>query len=379
MKALATGAVRLPQEFEIVADDVRLAEVAPAWAALWVRADGLIFQHPAWIEAWRRTDPKRDRRRLRIGLLWKGGALQAVLPLAVLWRGGIRVLEWAAREHSDYCDILLAPDCDRQALGALWRKIMSESGYDMAYLNRLLPDAAVTPLLGDSSTVKLGPSGRCELNYRVAGDWTSGGAWFEAQTKKTRQNHRRGRKAMEAGGKISFRRLAADEPLGPLLERVATLKRKWLARHGRESDLFDEGSPALAALVAVLAEQGLLHVFVLECAGEAIAVSINFVQHGRMMAFITTYDPDFERGSPGTVLMMDYIGWSLDRGLAEIDFLCGGEDFKRRFATRSLRLESAAGARTIAGRLALLGDAGFRAAKAWSAGSGRPAEPAKPA
>ncbi|TPN70645.1 GNAT family N-acetyltransferase, partial [Mesorhizobium sp. B1-1-5] len=153
-----------------------------------------------------------------------------------------------------------------------------------------------------------------------------------------------------------FRLLAPDEPMQPVLDRLAEFKRKWLAARGHESNLFDEGSPALAALVAVLAREGLLHVFVLECAGMVVAVSINFVQRNTMMAFVTTYDPDVERASPGMVLMMDYIQWSIDRGLTMVDFLCGGEDFKRRFATQSVTLDSVLGTRTLRGTLAALAD-----------------------
>ncbi len=120
--------------------------------------------------------------------------------------------------------------------------------------------------------------------------------------------------------------------------------------------LFDDGAVALAALVEALAQAGILHVFVLESQGTVIAVSINFVQRGTMMAFVTTYDPDFERASPGMVLMMDYIQWSIDHGLHTTDFLCGAEAFKRRFATQSVTLTSVAGARTAQGLLAAFAD-----------------------
>ena len=105
-----------------------------------------------------------------------------------------------------------------------------------------------------------------------------------------------------------------------------------------------------------LRELGVLRLFVLECDEAIVAVSINLIQRNRMMAFVTTYDPDFERASPGMLLMCDYIRWSIDHGLEEVDFLCGGEDFKRRFATRSLILSSRAGARTPLGHLALAAD-----------------------
>lgn len=343
---------------EVVTSPQRLAAIAPAWEDLWHRADGLVFQHLSWIQAWWETDPKQDRRSLRIGLLWQGGRLEAVLPFAIIERKPIRILEWAAKDHSDYGNCLASPSVTEAMLAALWQKIVSAGGFDMVYLNRLLPGADAQALLGAQarSVLALSPNHRSEISYRVAGSWTSGSQWFESQSKKTRQNYRRGRKVMEEAGALQFRLLGNDEPLAPLLERVAALKRKWLERNGRASDLFDEGAPALAALVGTMAALGILHIFVLESAGKSIAVSINFVQRGTMMAFVTTYDPDFERASPGTVLMMDYIQWSIDRGLVMVDFLCGGEDFKRRFATQSQILESVTGSRTILGRLAVAAD-----------------------
>lgn len=378
-KRLAAAAGR---ELDIVTSYQELAALAPAWDALWQRADGLVFQSHAWIDAWWRTATRRDDRDLLIGLVWNGPQLEAVLPFATIRRRGVTVLEWAAKEHSDYGDALLAPDRNRDAVTALWWEIAATGRFDMLYLNRLLPDAAIRGVVAPDLTAgTLRPNHRSEISYRVAGPWQRGTDWFEAQSKKTRQNYRRGRKFMEEAGELRFRLMAPDEPLEPVLSRVAALKRKWLERHGRASDLFDEGAPALAALVDVMARLGILHVFVLELAGTVVAVSINVVQRQRMMAFITTYDPEFERASPGMVLMMDYIQWSIDQGLEMVDFMCGGEDFKRRFATESATLDSVTAARTLVGRLAMLADSAGHALRNWRSrapASDAPADSAEP-
>ncbi|WP_031249738.1 GNAT family N-acetyltransferase [Mesorhizobium sp. LNHC221B00] len=355
--------------FEVVTSAARLDEIAPAWTALWQRAGGLVFQHPAWIAAWWRTTPHQERRTLRIGLAWNGDRLEGVIALATFKRSGIRILEWAAKDHSDYGDALFAPGGDPQQLSRLWQYVLDQGGFDLIYLNRLLPDAGFRALLDPASRhgKALRRNHRCEISYRVEGSWPRGADWFETLSKKARQNYRRGRKFMEEGGALRFRLMDVGEPLEPVLARVAALKRLWLVRHGRVSDLFDEGSPVLAALVSVLAELGLLRIFVLELDDTIVAVSINFEQHGTMMAFVTTYDPEYERASPGMVLMVDYIQWSRDRGLGKIDFLCGGEDFKRRFATQSVRLSSVIGARGLRGRLAALADHLNHVSKSWRA------------
>ncbi|TIQ68317.1 MAG: GNAT family N-acetyltransferase, partial [Mesorhizobium sp.] len=80
------------------------------------------------------------------------------------------------------------------------------------------------------------------------------------------------------------------------------------------------------------------------------------VQHHTMLAFVTTFDPDFSQASPGMILMMDYIQWSFDHGLSTVDFLCGAEAFKHKFATQGVVLQSVLGTRTVQGSLASLAD-----------------------
>ncbi|TGQ42063.1 GNAT family N-acetyltransferase [Mesorhizobium sp. M00.F.Ca.ET.216.01.1.1] len=349
-----SGAERL----EIVRSADRLAAVEADWMHLWRRTDGLIFQSHAWISAWWSTVSDRDQRALRIGLIWNGDRLVAVFPLAISKRRGLRFLEWAASSYTDYGDILVALECSLSALQDLWAQLCDAGGFDIAFLNRLLPDAAAHKIFapGASGGVKLRPNHREEVSYRVAGQWESGAAWLEDQSKKARQNYRRGMKTLEEAGEMKFRLLAPDEPLQPVLDRLSVLKRRWLELHTRESQLFEEGAPVLAALVDALARAGVLRIFVIECDGAMIAVSINFIQHGVMMAFVTTYDPDFSRASPGVILMMDYIQWSIDHGLGMIDFLCGAESFKHKFATQAVTLQSVLGARTALGTLASLAD-----------------------
>ncbi|MNT68722.1 hypothetical protein D3C72_2069780 [compost metagenome] len=71
------------------------------------------------------------------------------------------------------------------------------------------------------------------------------------------------------------------------------------------------------------------------------------------MAFVTTYDPAFERASPGTLLMSDYIMWAFDRGLHTVDFLCGAEAFKQRFGTEAVMLGTFVAPGSLRGRAVL--------------------------
>lgn len=357
------------ERMEIVRSLDRLEAVGPAWRELWQRIDAPIFQSHAWVTAWWSTITDRDRRQLLIVLAWRGETLEAVLPLATSRRRGMRMLEWAAKDCTDYCDALVNRGTNVAVLRRMWKALSAEGGFDVVHLNRLLPQAAAWSLLERiRGGVALSPNHRSEHSLRVVGPWTSGEAWFDAHAKKVRQNYKRGVKFLGEGADLAFRLLPADAPLEPILDRLGELKRLWLARNGIEAPLFDEGSPTLRALVKALADAGQLRIFVLERDGVVVAISVNFVQAGTMMAFLTTYDPAVERGSPGMVLMVDYIRWAFDNGLTMVDFLCGAEEFKSRFATSTVTLESLAGSRTVVGGAAMLADRlvhQFRKIKGW--------------
>lgn len=347
-----------PERLEIVRTSDRLEQIGPAWQVLWLSLDGLVFQSHGWVAAWWNTLRDRDQRSLCIGLVWQGDALQAVFPLATSRRKGLGVLEWAAASVTDYGDILVAPDCPPDCLRRLWALISSERGFDLVMLGRLLPDANVRQLFNAAFDIgiRMRADYRLEVSHRVAADGANGERWFAGQSKKTRKSYRHAQNLLKEDGDVRFRLLPADTPFGPVLARIALLKRQWLEDSGRTSELFSDDETSLAALVEILAQTGILRIFVLECGGQIVAVSVNFVQRGAMMAFVTTFDPAFARASPGMLLMMDYIGWSFDQGLTMVDFLAGDEPFKQRFATGSVTLGALIGTRTVKGRLATIID-----------------------
>ncbi|PZA12937.1 GNAT family N-acetyltransferase [Rhodopseudomonas palustris] len=379
----ATGAQGTSLEqatrLEIVRTTERLQEIGDAWETLWEQADAPVFQCHAWVAAWWHAVPDPHRRGLMIVLAWSGDRLDAVMPLAICRLHGIRVLEWAAKDYSDYCDVLLRPCTDPALAVRMWDYVSAQGGFDAAYLPHLLPTATATTLTRRTTGgLALHPHHRQATSLRVVGRWENGQAWFDSQSGNARRNYRRALKSLSEGAKVEFRRLGPGEQLGPALQRCAELKRAWCARNGLIAPLFDEGSPMLPALAQVLADKNLLHVFVLERDGIIVAITINLVQHDTMMAYVTTYDSAFERGSPGYILLYDYIRWAIDQGATCIDFLCGDEDYKYRFANQQVTLASFVGGRTLLGKMALQSDRVWHAVQSYRSRHQRPTSKAAP-
>ena len=330
----------MPCVYEIVRDHARFAAIEPAWRELWQRSDASVFQSHVWITAC------LEDVRLHIGLAWQNDRLLAVLPLTIRYRAGLRVLEWAGQQFSDYCDALAEPKHD-VLVHYLWRHAYRAGGFDLIWLKQVAHGANFYPL------TKTWRAGDCCLQIINYGSLT-GESWFRSLNKKTRNNHLRGQRILGQSGQLVFREVS-DGQIDPLLMWASDLKRDWLAKHHQTSPLLrTDGTNALTGLVHALASLGALRVFLLECADQPVAISVNVVQNQVMLAFFATYDPRFERGSPGIVLMTEYTKWAFDQGIKTVDYLRGEEPYKFTFANESVHMASLIAAKTLRGSLGLM-------------------------
>ncbi len=341
---------------EVVRTASRMVEVGPAWDALWRRGEQSVFQSHGWIEAWWNSRRANDMSRLCVGLCWAGDDLVAVMPFATRWHRGVRVLEWAAKDCSDYCDALVDTDVADgwRALGMIWAAVAASGGFDITYLSHVRPDAALCKMLdGQREGVRLKPGHRAARSLQVHNDKPDGQAWFRGLSKKARNNHTRGLRIVGETGPATVKVSEPGDAIDAVIERMIELKQDWLVSTGQSNQILSNDAMILRALVKELVRQGALRVFSIHCGDVLVAGSLNIVSGSRMEAFFAAYDPRFDRASPGTLVMVEYLMWAFDKGIAEVDFLCGEEEYKFKFANKQVDLVSYVGARSLVGKLAL--------------------------
>ncbi len=338
---------------EVIATAARLDAVGPAWDALWRQTGQGIFQSHGWVRAWWAAQGPKPARRLRIGLCWQGDGLVAAIPCAITRRRGVPVLEWAAKECSDYSDAIAGSDAGA-ALGQAWRALVQSGGFHVLYLGHIRPGAVAELLTeaGRGLPCTLRPSAWGEQTLQASSGGLSGEAWFRGLSKKARNNHRRGRRLLEQSGAVSVRvGDGADAP--EAVERLIALKRHWLAANRQRNVLLDDDARILRGLMAYLRDRGALQVLSLHCGDEVVAGLVSIVDESEAAAFLTAFDPRFDRASPGTIALAELIMRSFDSGRRRVDFLCGAEAYKFKFANESTPLAAFVGARTAFGRAAL--------------------------
>jgi CelD/BcsL family acetyltransferase involved in cellulose biosynthesis/sterol desaturase/sphingolipid hydroxylase (fatty acid hydroxylase superfamily) len=346
---------------EIRRDAAALDAIAPAWAALERAARPGLFQSQDWLAAWWREAGRTGGFHPHLVLAWEGEALVGVLPLVTRRRCGLRVLQWMAKDVSDYCDAILAPG-RADLLEPMWRAARAEGGHDIAWLSHLRPGAAAVRLARPGT--RLSRSDRRGVATGLTlGPRPDPAALFQALGKKGRNNHRRGLRILAEAGPAGVR-LAAPEEVPEALRRLAALKRAWLEGRGSDAPLFAEDGALLAALAECMARRGTLRLFVLEAGGHTAATLLCFVEGQALRAWLTAYDPALGRASPGTILLVEAALWASREGLAELDFLCGDEAYKAQLADRREELAALVGARTPLGHLALACDGALRRLRA---------------
>lgn len=340
---------------EIIETPSRMAEVGPAWNDLWQRSTQSVFQSHGWIASWFGSRQASDQSRLCVGLCWMEDRLLAVLPLVTRRHRGVRVVEWAAKDCSDYCDAIVDPDLadGRAALELVWAAVVNAGRFDVAYLSHVRPNAEAAKLFTRPLALKLKPGHRLARSLQVRNEGGTGHSWFRSLNKKARNNHTRGMRIVGEAGPVAIRVSELGAPTDAVLERMISLKQEWLICTKQSNAILNNGAMALRALVKELSRQQVLRVFSIHCGDTLVAGSVNIVSGTHMQAFFAAYDPKFDRASPGTLVMVEYINWAFDNGITEVDFLCGEEEYKFKFANAQTDLASFVGARTLIGKTAL--------------------------
>lgn len=333
----------------------RLMEVGPAWDALWRCGGRNVFQSHGWIAAWWGSRPTGDGARLCVGVCWAGNDLVAVLPFATRRHRGVRVLEWAAKDCSDYCDALIGPERagDVPALEQVWAAVAAAGGFDLAYLSHVRPDAALHGLVDrHPRALQLRPGRRLARSRQVRYP-LDGRAWFQSLDAAAQDSHAHGMRVLAETGLVRSQVHGHGDDTGGLVDRMIALKRRSLANAGQSYAILENDAATLHALVDELARQQALQVFTLHCGDHLVAALVNIATGTRVQVFFAAHDPQFDHAAPETLALVEFTIMALATGTTEVDLLCveAGSDYA--FTNAQVDLASYVGAKTLVGRLAL--------------------------
>jgi len=344
--AITHAATKEPTRQRVVYEDAEAFDfLRDDWLELEQRDSRCgIFQSHAWLShIWAfEVDPHRQMQLVTVR--GADGRLDAVMPLVTekrLGPVGVRVMRFLGRGFSDYQDILLADDCDRDAtlkLLADWLADRMER-LDLLELTKLQEG---THLWEHRHQLLPEEMPRC-MSEAQADDQsryfpieTDFDAYLMSLSKPTRKNYRRYWDRLNKAHSIQLRTLASSRGVDELLDELVRLHQNRQAEKGQRGMFRSPKRIELfTRLFKALLDEGTMRLHVLEVDGQVYNLELVFYYKHTATAYNGGMDhhPEVAKHSPGFIAMMKIIEEAHDdKQLTKFDLGQGNEDYKRHIA-----------------------------------------------
>ncbi len=313
--------------FSVVTTEDGVCAIREAWNDLHARCGNSIFFDGDSFLIWWRT-VGRSSRSLHIVVGHEDGKLVAVLPLVVLRKKGMRVLQMAGEKAFATCDLIAEPHIPS---ADVWRAALRSPSYHFADIRDVFEGTACHAAL--SAFARRRDASAC-LHMDIV--WKSGKDWFAERSKTTRYNFSRNMRRLEETGPVTFNAFEALPLPEGLMDRLVTLKTAWCLEN-REHGLFDHPGVGefYRQLAAHAAAKGWLALSCLSCGDQPIGFDLAFRYKNALSGFVTTYDPAWSACSPGILVLTHSMMWAIDQGITRYDFRQGDYPYKHRFTNSS--------------------------------------------
>jgi CelD/BcsL family acetyltransferase involved in cellulose biosynthesis len=289
-----------------------------------------IFQTSSWLRAC--IDTYCDATNLLVTEVRANNKLIA----AAAFRERDGAIEFAGRERSDYCDLVLSRDLDEgDAIKAAEALLIAARDASTKFRHFLL---ARIPI--ENQTVRLLQSPRCRLfaqvrRYAVAPSMEMTVA-SEKLHKKSLQRHEKG---LQRTGKLESHTFTRASDIFPKLDEFFTQHiERWDTTPTPSIFLQTKHREFYRRMIENLDPTGWLRFTVLLLDGKMIAAHLGWFYLGRFYWYKPTYDIRLKTKSPGEVLLKRVIEQAVADKAEEFDFLIGDETYKSRFATKTRKL-----------------------------------------
>ncbi len=354
LPAIAPRRIQGPLRLDALCDEEALVGLAPEWRALEQRAGG-VFQRWAWIQGLWRFERNRRLSLRVLAVRDAGGALVAVLPLALerpRCLPAVRVLRFVGQPLADVQDLLVDPDADAAAVVAEiedWLACRADE-YDLADLRELPTHSPLIrhgALFSDTSeapAVAVLPSSVCRV-LPLPADFE---AYEGCLSRNFRKNLRRRRRLLEDHFAVRFEiEDGSRDPAGAIDDLMRLHQARARATGLRGLFRGADRQAAFRELFHGLLQEGVLRIHRLLLDGRVAAADAVLSDGAVATLYIGGFDPApaLGRYSLGTLNVLEVVRWAIQTGHRECDLARGDEPYKQDFQAQARHSQ-----RLLAGR-----------------------------
>ncbi len=307
------------------------------WHRLWEqRSSGTVFQHFAWADAW--IESFGERGEMCVAVATDSTRPARALAILPMWAGEHGELFLIGDPSSDYQDLVCARDGDEidAALHAMLQSLAgARRGWKRMVFDNLREDSILLPALrrlAAAGRLPFAASDQLSSRCPVVGIRDRPAVLDEILKKKSLRRHYN---AMAKLPGFRYRRVDSADEAALLLDALFDQHvARWAINGGRSLFAEQRNRDFYRRLVASPGFFRFIHFVAVEVEGRPIATHLGFLRGDTFIWYKPAFDPNFERKSPGEVMMRCLFDEFQAAGLGEFDFTRGEESFKSRFATQ---------------------------------------------
>ena len=276
-------------------------------------------------------------KKLLILLVEENQSVIGIAPL-MLVKGGLRtvwtpVIQFIGSDIADYSDFLILSN-RKAVLSKICFYIRTQLRWSIWDLRKIREDSENLEFLRNILS---------ELNYplieslfcfspivQLQGKWET---YYKSISKGLRQDIRTALNKLSKKGKVNFE-IYRDTPGEAVFNRIFEIHRKrQVNKIGRSMFEAVAKRNFISDICATFGKRGWLYIPVLKLDQEIISYAIGFNYGGVIYYWITAFDPDFVKASPGKVMIKYILENSFQNNQTEFDFMLGEESYKLRWST----------------------------------------------
>lgn len=319
------------------------AEVADDWAKLEAgQGKATVFQTRSWCSAWlsAAADAGRPEHPVFIRVRRRGVPV-LIWPLSVTTLAGCRILHALGEPATQYCDAIVAPDCDvASALTSAWRGLASRTDIDLISLRRVRDDASIVALPCAAAAAGNDVAPFVEVRAAVGmAHWSS----------RRRRELARCLRKISAHGDVVFRTFKDPGDKIRTVDRAVDLKRDWMRRRGLWSGGYTH--PAANAFTRRLAPDPAFVVLALTAGGDDVAIEAGYVRGDTYWCLTRSYNARFSSFSPSHLLAQRAVEHCAALGLSRFDLLAPSQPYKLDWCTGTVAVRDVVIPMTWRGKL----------------------------
>jgi CelD/BcsL family acetyltransferase involved in cellulose biosynthesis len=318
-----------PVSFEIVDAIDKFRTLQPEWDVLWSEAKGDYFQSFSFCHS-ALSGVALTGHRLHCIVGRRDGRVVTIWPLVTYRRLLWKVATPLGPAMRPPNDILVAPEVQApQIVADVWREMVKSTRADLVELWRVRSDSMLYRCAQHGGHVRRSiDEPTCYAHLRAQSDWKALCHKLEGRSRNAPDYLLR---RLSGKGDVRVEVIGNAEERAPFfIDWLLTQKRHWAKRSAIESQwLFsDDAQKFLIGLFSPLGgTANPFRIFVLTLDGKPLAVNLLSINKECVYLLINTYDAEYAKWSPGTVLIDHCVKWSFDNR-RDFDFGPGREPYK---------------------------------------------------